>query len=622
MRDHGSFGDGGPADWPFEPFPESALQGSIGDRFQAIARRHSDRLAVSDPVCSLTYSELATLSDRIAAATVAATSGRLGPVAILLRNEARFAAAMLGVLAAGRACIPLDSGHPIERNRVIATHAKVDALISAGDLADDLRSLFPPDLPIIDIDALGDAPCARPSCQSDPAAVAYIVYTSGSTGAPKGVYHSHRNCLHDMLLFTNVMSLSCEDRLSLHYSPSVIGGLRNMFAALLNGASLHVLPPLDLQPVGLAREIRARGITLCSAVPSLFRHLAEALAPGECFDTVRVVRFGGDRVDWSDFDGFQRICPARAKMVVSLGSSECSSHFTEWVVDEALRASSPRLPVGRTVADLTLTIVDDSGAPVSDGEVGEFVVASRYVALGYWQEPELTAQAFKTDPHNPDVRIFATGDLGRRRPDRLYEYAGRKNEQIKLHGNRIEPGEIESALRSCTGVRDAAVIVRRDERDHPQSLMAYAELYRDISGLLPRHLMSMLAQRLPGPMMPSSVILVDELPRLPSLKIDRLQLADTDARRASEPSDRSDDPWVNQIIAVFKRTLDCDATPDDNVLSLGGDSLHAVKIAFDLEKHFAIQIPIDEFESTRTIRDLAIWIKARHRDQVRSAPNS
>jgi amino acid adenylation domain-containing protein len=617
MIGQAAFHSGGPQDWPFEHFPDAALETSVVQRFQETAQRYANRLAISDVQQAFTYAQLAALVAAIAAAIEGARIPG-GPVAIMLRNEARFPAAMLGVLASGRPFLPLDIDHPPERNSTIVAHAGAAAVLVTADVAAEVRAALPAGVPLIDIGELPSA-TAAPTARPGPDDLAVIIYTSGSTGRPKGVCQDHRTVLFGVQQWVNVGHLSCEDRQSVVTSPSNIAGVRHIVCPLLAGASLHVLPARALQPAGLARETRARRLTIHRSVPTVFRQMVETLGEGERFDSLRMVFFGGDRADWIDVDAFRRGCREDAILGVAVGASEVGANYTWWYVDESVRASTPRMPIGYSVGDPAISLIDDEGRPVGDGEVGEMVLTSRYLTHGYWREPELTARAFGADPDDPRRRVFRTGDLARRRPDGLFELIGRKDHQIKLHGHRIELAEVESAVTACTGVRDAAVLARRDADGDAQSLVAYAELQRGVEGLLPRHLMAMLSRRLPGHMMPSAIRIVAELPRLPNHKIDRSRLAEIDAQRKSEPSDPGDDPVLAGIIATFEAVLDCAATPEDNVLTLGGDSMQAISIALELEDRFDIPIPIDTFESTQTIRELAAWIAAQRGDATAAA---
>lgn len=601
---------GGPVEQPFEPFLHSALDGSIIDRFDEVAHRFSVRPAISDGVRSLTYDELSALLYQMSAAITRAAADRAGPVSILLPSNLYFPAAILAVLAAGRAYIPLDPGSPAERNRLITMNAGAVAVISAGALATGIRAVLPQEVPILEFSEVGIA--SRFDLRPRPGDLAYVIYTSGSTGVPKGVYQNHRNVLHEIMQWSNALHVNEEDRLALVWPPNVISATRDILVALLNGASLHLLPPRELGPAGLVREIRARGITIYRSVPTLVRHIAEALGPNQRLESVRVVGFGADRMDWTDYDIFRRIFSPDAFLFVALGCTECSTNYAQWFVDDRIRATTSRMPVGRAVPDRRLTIVDEDGRSLADGEVGEMVVASRYLALGYWRDAELTTRAFAVDPVDPETRIFRTGDLGFRRADGLFEFVGRKDHQIKLRGHRIEPEEIESILRSIAGVRDAAIVVRKSHADLPQSLVGYIETSPAANKLTPQNLISMLALRLPSYMVPSAIMLMDELPRLPNFKIDRIRLAKVDSDRTARILDTVDEPLIREIAGIFCSVIGTTwAEPDDNVASLGGDSLSAVRIAVELESRFQISIPPEVFEATPTLRHLALWIASR-----------
>lgn len=606
---------GGPVDRPFEPFPYEALEGSILDRFLAIADRYADRLAVQDAKVSRTYAEVADQAWRIASALNGVLSGRDGPVAILVPNDARLPSTMLGVLATGRPFVPLDADHPMERNRLIASQAGAAAVLSIAGAAQELRARLGPATPVVDLDAALAGPGERPSIRIAPDELAYILYTSGSTGVPKGVCFNHRSCLYDTLVAVNNVHLTCEDRLSLFYA-SVIGAVRRTFSALLSGASLHVMPPAGRGAAELAAEFRARGVTYMHEVPTLFRRIAGAVPPGERLESLRVVRLSGDRSEWGDYDLFKRTCPQDAHFGVNLGCTEAPCTYAHWFVDEAARETGGRLPVGREMDNVTVTVVDEEGHPAPDGEVGEFRIASRYISLGYWKAPELTAAAFGVDPEDPDVRSYMTRDLGFRRPDGLLEFVGRKDHMVKLRGHRVEPAELESALRALSGVVDAAAVIRRNAEGASAAMVAYVELEPDFDTLKPRHLLAMLTRVLPKHLMPA-VIFLGPLPRLINFKVDRTALAKLDAARGQGDGSRATDPVLEGVIRSFEAILPgARPTPEDNLLSLGGDSLQAVELALGLKQRFGIDVPDEVMDQSQSISELVDWVRRRLETQA------
>jgi amino acid adenylation domain-containing protein len=590
--------------------PHSAAHGSVIERFDAVARLVPERLAVRDEARTLTYAQLATESRRIAAA-ISAAAADAGPVAVLLAHEARFPAVILGALAAGRVCVPLDADHPADRNARIAAHSGAAIVITSAELAAKARAMFPSGLHIINLDDMAARDSLPPATLPRPDDIACVIYTSGSTGAPKGVFQNHRGLLHDVMESVSFADISCNDRIALFYPPSVIAGLRTLLTGLMSGAALEVLPPRIFGRTALAAQVRARAITVLRLSPTLFRHLADALTVGACFDDVRLVLLGGERVDWSDYDVFRRACLPCAQLCVHLGATECWTVHTEWKVDPSVRAACPRLPVGRAIAGRPVRIVGDNGETLPEELVGEAVVTSRYIALGYWREPELTARSFTAEPTDPLQRSYRTGDLVRRRADGLVEFIGRKDSQIKLHGYRIEPNEVESALKACSGVTDAAVLVRKDAAGVPVALAAYVQLQ---PGASPDGIRTLLSERVPPYMMPAEIGVLDELPWLPNFKIDRQRLAQLDAARLSERSRQESSPLIGELIETFEQvTKASGATPSDNILSLGGDSLQALELMLEIGRRFRVVVPEQAQDPTRTIsqwaRDIAAWRK-------------
>jgi acyl-coenzyme A synthetase/AMP-(fatty) acid ligase/acyl carrier protein len=308
--------------------------------------------------------------------------------------------------------------------------------------------------------------------------------------------------------------------------------------------------------------------------------------------------------------------------VYSILSSTEAGPFLHTVVDDALRTTTGHPPAGRPALGWKVTIVGDDGEQAPDGKSGEIVVASRFIALGYWYGSDLEIRAFPSDPSDPKARVFESGDRGRRRPDGLIEFVGRNDKQIKLHGHRIEPAEVESALTSLREVSDAAVVVRCSKDGVPLSLVAYVVLGPRIRRLLPRHLQSMLTQHLPRYMVPSRIVLLDDLPRLPNFKIDRVRLAQLDATQTIEARDRGDDPLIDRIAGIFEAVIGVtDATPEDTVASIGGDSLQEIHIIAELERCYGVSIPDDLIKERPTISSIASWIAGQiARPNTRAAP--
>jgi amino acid adenylation domain-containing protein len=599
-----------------DSFPESAVDGSVSRRFDATACTYGARLAVQDTSTTLTYGQLASLVDRIARVTADATVGRAGPVAILLEPEASYPAAMLGALAAGRLYVPLEVDMPPARNHGIAGAAGVCAILSRGPLLDAARAAAPPQTIVIDIDCdsglgMGDAP--RLSEAGDPACV---LYTSGSTGTPKGVVLSHANILKKAQQYTHAAEITPADRLLVARAMSAAGSVRSIYGALLNGASLHILPPRRLGAAGLADALRFHRVTVYHSAPTLLRRIHDALPSGERIETVRIASLGGEAVEWDDFD----ICRLRfspgVRVYTGLNSTESGGGYCQWFIDESTRESASRPPVGRPLSDRRVTLVDEAGETVADGEIGEIVVASRHVALGYWRGSDCTIEAFPSDPEDRTGRVLKTGDLAVRRSDGLIEFAGRKDDLVKLHGQRINCAEIESALIGLREVRAAAVVVRRDDAGKPRALVAYVAREREYGGVLDWQVQATLAQTLPRHMVPSRIFFLEELPRLPSLKIDRAQLAEMDGAQPRDVASRADDPLLNEVAGVFESVLDTDgASADDNMTSLGGDSLQTTSLVAALEKRFGVVIPEDLLAEDPTIRRIAEWLRSARRAQ-------
>lgn len=595
---------GGPVDRAFVPFPDSALRASVPARFAAIASAHASRLAVTDAQRAFTYAELSRLADSIAAGVAAAVPPG-APVGILLGHEARTPAAMLGILRAGAAYVPLDAQHPAARLAAIAANAGLAAIISAGPLVDRAATLVP-GIPVIDLETLAEG--ARTIIPPDPAAIAWILYTSGSTGAPKGVFQDHRGLLHDVMQYVNAAHLAPQDRLTSFYSPATVGAVRDIWAALLTGASLHIQPPHH-GTAAMAAFLRDAAPSIYHSVPALLRHLAAADTPP--LPCVRLGYVAGDRVDRDDVGAFFRLFP-NALLYTGLGATEASTIYVHRFVARDAPLPEGRVPVGHAMPDRLALLVDEAGWEVPPGEVGEIVVCSPYIARGYWRAEALTAERFSDDPARPGWRRYRTGDLGRWRADGLLEHLGRTDQMVKLGGQRVELAAVEVALKSLPGIAEAAVLVRPAAATGGQpQLVGHVVPCPTGTAHTQGALLAALRRILPPPMVPATLMVRVRLALLPNFKVDRAALAQDDAALAVADSRHADGPSA-MVAAIAAEIFELPAAPgaDHDLLALGADSIGIIGLAVALEQHFGRLVPLEAVVAARTPRRIAAWIEA------------
>ena len=577
------------------------FESSIPVRFEEQATAHRDRLAVWDRSCAWSYEDLNAAANRLARDLLARLGDANLPVAVLLEAGAPAIAAMLGVLKAGKVCVPLDPRFPVALLKDMVVDSGSGLLVTGGPNTPCASDLAPQGLAVVDFD--GQSSGARADdlrVRVAPDAIAFIHYTSGSTGRPKGIPHSHRNWLHNVAVYTRALGLGPDDRLTLLHSCAFSSGTVDFLMALLNGASSH---PYDLRAEGmdgLAEHVSRHGITALNWGPTPFRHFVRAMSPGVRLTGLRLLVMGSEPLLWDDVELFRHRLTNSCRIVNRLGSTE-TLNYRFLIVDAAMPIGRGRVPGGYPVGDQEVLLLDEAGVEVAPGLVGEIAVRSRYLSPGYLGRPDLTEEVFRADTDGSANRVYRTGDLGLLRPDGCLEIHGRRDHQFKVRGHRVEGLEVEAAVRRHGSVREAAVAVRDDWAGDAR-LVAYIVPEGRAPGV--GDLRRFLAETLPDHMIPSAVVVLEALPLTPTGKLDRRALPEPGPLRRETGA--SPEPPLTHVEAtlagIWAEVLGLGPIGiRDRFDDLGGHSLKATQVISRARVAFGVDLNIREMFEARDI---------------------
>ncbi|MFF8744454.1 amino acid adenylation domain-containing protein [Streptomyces californicus] len=607
---------------------------TLGELFDAAARRDPAATAVTQcgpdgAARSLTYGELAGAKTALATALRAAGVRPGRRVAVAVPRSVEQVVALVAAVTAGGAYVPLDLAYPDERLEYVLADAAPQVVLVDREHRDRFarlldrsgvaaRILVQGDEPPLAEGPEGgrpatDVPAVRPG---DPA---YVIYTSGSTGRPKGVLVPHSAVTTLLANTREDMESGPDDVWVQFHSFSFDFAVWELWGALAHGAELLV-PDYGLtrSPVDFHRLVRERGVTVLNQTPSAFHRFMEAdLHAEQPVTTLRRIVFGGEALDPVRLRGWvERHGTTAPELVNMYGITETTVHVTHRVLtDEDFARGGDASPIGGPIPGLSVHVLDDRLRPVPPGRVGAVHVAGGQLALGYLGRPGLTAGRFVADPFAADgSRMYHTGDLARRTVDGELEFVGRADDQVQLNGFRIEPGEVENAVREVDGVVDAAVTVA-GSGDH---------LVLHVVGEPPADLTERLAARLPAHMVPALVLPADALPLTVNGKLDREALTERAARAARQEAPprpivpgATDDSAVTALTGVFAEALPrATVDADTDFFGAGGDSIVAITV---INRARALGLPIaprDVFLH-RTPRALAAHLAA---DAAQPAP--
>jgi amino acid adenylation domain-containing protein len=589
--------------------------------FEAQAARTPDRAAVACEGRELTYAELDARANRLAHRLRRLGAGPEARVGLCADRSLEMVVGLLGTLKAGAAFVPLDPDAPARRLSAMIQDAGLAMVLA--DRSGVLRLPRDSGATVISLEEdEGDAAASRaPAVAVAADALAYVLHTSGSTGRPKGVLVEHRQLLAYAGAVVQRFGFAAGGRFAM-VQPLTVDSCHTMvFPALGWGGTLHVIVrERALDAAALAEYMRAHRIDFLKIAPS---HLAALVASdgAAALLPARGLFLGGEALHWDLVDRLRALAPSCA-IWNHYGPTEATVGVLTYRVDGAPAVDRERtlsVPLGRPLGHARVHVLDRFGHPQPVGVPGEIHVGGPAVTRGYLDRPDLTAQQFVADALGGGAgeRLYRTGDQARYLPDGAVEFLGRIDEQAKIRGLRIEPGEIEAALGEHPGVAERAVVVRADAAGSA-ALVAYV-VPRAGHALAAPELRAFLAERLPEPMVPSAIVGLEALPRTPHGKLDRqaLPAPPADALARSGGSEPPRTPAERTIAAVWADVLGLPAVGrDDDFFALGGHSLLGVRLISRVRAAFGVRVPFRVLFEAPTVAGMAAWLAANGADEA------
>jgi amino acid adenylation domain-containing protein len=577
---------------------EATLAGLI----EAQAERDPAALAVLDGIERLSYGELLQRARAVAGALQQRGIGRGDRVGVLFERSAGAVVAFCGTILAGAAYVPLDPLHPPAR--IVQALADADArLCLVEGLPAFPLPLSAPALTLSQAENAGPAPSADIGADD----LAYVTYTSGSTGEAKGVEVTHRNVVR--LVDTPCFADLGPGRVMLHAaSPAFDATTLELWGPLASGGTVACLRERP-SPAAIAAAIERHRVDVLWLTAGLFHELVDRRP--DCLAGIDHLLAGGAVLSPEHVRRALAALPSHGRLTNGYGPTETTTFATTHEMRPGETLDGP-MPIGRPIQGTSCRVLDAAGREVPIGQVGELVVGGDGVARGYRGDPELTAARFRPDPRNPSGRLYLTGDLVRRRPDGALEFAGRADRQVKIRGHRVEPAEVENTLRTHPEVADAAVVPF--ERA-PGDLALAAYVVAKGEGAVPEAgaLRAHVTTRLPGAMVPSAWISLSELPLTANGKLDLEALPTPGAEhlarngRGAEPANELE----RRVVVAFERVLEVgEVGVEDDFFALGGHSMLAVALFGRLERIAGRRLPLALLSEAPTPRALAAALAA------------
>ncbi|WFA93998.1 plipastatin non-ribosomal peptide synthetase PpsC [Bacillus subtilis] len=579
--------------------PEAPTLHGLFERQAAVT---PERPAIRFSGGSLTYAELDMYASRLAAHLAARGVTNKSIVGVLSERSPDMLIAVLAVLKAGGAYLPLDPAYPKERLSYMLKDSGASLLLTQPGCS---APNFSGETLEVDMTSLASEKAENHLfTPADGGSLAYVIYTSGSTGQPKGVAVEHRQAVSFLTGMQHQFPLSEDDIVMVKTSFSFDASVWQLFWWTLSGASAYLLPPgWEKDSALIVQAIHQENVTTAHFIPAMlnsFLDQAEMLALGDGTNLKRVFA-GGEPLAPRTAARFASVLP-QVSLIHGYGPTEATVDAAFYVLDPERDRDRLRIPIGKPVPGARLYVLDPHLAVQPSGVAGEMYIAGAGVARGYLNRPALTEERFLEDPFYPGERMYKTGDVARWLPDGNVEFLGRTDDQVKIRGYRIEPGEIEAALRNIEGVREAAVTVRTDSGE--PELCAYIE------GLQRNEVRAQLERLLPGYMVPAYMIEMKQWPVTPSGKLDRNALPAPGGAADAETYTAPRNVTEMKLSQLWEDVLKNGPVGiHDNFFDRGGHSLKATALVSRIAKEFDVQVPLKDVFAHPTVEGLAAVIR-------------
>ncbi|HVI08026.1 MAG TPA: amino acid adenylation domain-containing protein [Candidatus Binatia bacterium] len=605
------------SDWndTAKPYPAHLC---IHEVIEGTVARTPDALAIEDKAQRITYRELNAGANRLARFLRGKGVGAEVPVAICLKRSADLLVAVLAVLKAGGACVPLDPDYPSERLAHILRDSKAPVLITQADLLAELNSTIGGSgAEILTLGSLAgrleEESGENLNCLTTPENLAYIIYTSGSTGTPRGVLLTHGGLVNHGFASIEVYGLTAAERMLQFASISFDIAIEEIFPTWFAGGC--VIPRGDdvpLTAVGFLRWLEKNKITAIDVPTAYWHELVHELSESEeaLPESLRLLIVGGEKASSSAYSSWLKAGGARVRWVNTYGPTEACVIASSYEPDPK-KPFPDNLPIGRPIANVQLHVLDSELRPVPVGEAGELHIGGAGLARGYLNHPERTAAKFIGDPFSKDAnaRLYKTGDMVRRLPDGNIEFIGRIDFQVKIRGFRVELGEIESVLEKHPDVAQAVVIARESQAGKQLAAYVIASSGRATAG----ELRDYVKKQLPEYMAPANFVFMESFPVTPNGKVDRKALPEPQIEAAVgveagvAPSTEAEKKMARLWAQVLGRGA---IGLRDNFFDLGGHSLLALRLTSRIEKEFGRKLTLTALLQAPTIEQLLPLIQS------------